>query len=104
MNKQISKRRFQFCDYNVSHNQLLIRSPKNKEFNTNIDIKFIGVSYLDIPTTMRGFLFSEPSIDEASKIKLNLPGTTLEIFGHEAEKWEKLKEAYNNENPFINLT
>lgn len=128
MNEQMSKRRFKFWDYNVSHNQLLIRSPKNEEFNTNIDIKFIGVSYLDIPTIMTGFFFSEPSIDEVSKVKVNLPAksesdnifvlsslnnryiivakfcgvseneldifeTTLEIFGHEAEKWEKLKEA-----------
>ncbi len=62
------KRRFKIWDYNISHSQMLIRSPKDDENNTNVDIKFIGVSYVNLPTVITDILFLEPSIEEISKI------------------------------------
>ena len=74
MNVQMSKRTFKLWDYNVSHNQLLIRSPKNEDINSNIDLKFVGVSYLNIPTLFEGCSFVEPSPDEIDEITYVLKG------------------------------
>jgi len=136
MNEQVSQRRFKVWDYNVSHNQLLIRSPKTEEFQTNIDIIFFGVSYLNLPTTMHGISLCESSVEEVNNIQLVFPNksdtdkvfvlsslnnkymvvaksckileneldifeTSLEIFGHEFEKWEKLKTAFHDEKNSI---
>ncbi|HEX3658754.1 MAG TPA: hypothetical protein VHV55_23380 [Pirellulales bacterium] len=48
----VSERRFRIWDYNVSHNQMLLRSPKSPEVAKNIDIVFWGVEYIGIPTTL----------------------------------------------------
>lgn len=47
-----SARAFMLWDYNVSHRQVLFRSPRNDEFNTNIDVVFWGVDYLTAPTRL----------------------------------------------------
>jgi hypothetical protein len=64
MNDKLAKRRFKLWDYNVSHNQLLIRSSKSENTNTNIDIKFIGVSYINLPATITDISFVEPISEE----------------------------------------
>jgi hypothetical protein len=132
MNVEMSKRTFKLWDYNVSHNQLLIRSPKNEDINSNIDLKFVGVSYLNIPTLFEGCSFVKPIPDEINKIAYILKGkfnldnifvistseeryivvakschfsennldifeTTLECFGHENLKWQKLKSIFSDE-------
>jgi len=51
-------RRFQVWDYQVSHGQLLIRSPQcpatnlEPEQKTNIDLIFWGVKYLSLPAVL----------------------------------------------------
>jgi len=52
-------RDFRVWDYNVSHDQLLIRSPKTPDRPTNIDIVFVGVRYMDIPTHFQCLEVSE---------------------------------------------
>jgi len=49
---KFSNRTFKLWEYRVSHDQLLLRSPKTEEMPTNIDIAFVGVKYLDLPTQL----------------------------------------------------
>lgn len=49
-----SNRRFRLWDYNVSHNQLLLRSPQTPGIPTNIDIVIWGVEYLDLASMLDG--------------------------------------------------
>jgi hypothetical protein len=49
---------FQLLDYSPTHNQLLIRSMKNKKRDYNIDIIFKGVQFLLIPSIFRGIEIS----------------------------------------------
>lgn len=49
-----SNRIFKLWDYSVSHQQLLIRSPKTPDIPTNIDLLFWGVKHLTIETMLRG--------------------------------------------------
>lgn len=53
-------RKFQLWDYWVSHAQLLIRSPYQDE-RPNVDLKFMSVSFIDIPS-----IFSEIKIEKAT--------------------------------------
>jgi hypothetical protein len=71
MKEQMSTRIFKIWDYNVSHNQLLIRSPRNESLGvaTNIDIKFRGVSHMNIPTSFNGCEIVEPNLEEINEIK-----------------------------------
>jgi hypothetical protein len=44
INLLTSNRKFKLWDYDVSHRQLLLRSPKSEKFDTNLDIIFLDVS------------------------------------------------------------
>jgi hypothetical protein len=55
-----SDRDFQLWDYTVSHAQLLLRSPATTAEPFNIDIVFLGVKELDLPTSMRGLTMTGP--------------------------------------------
>jgi hypothetical protein len=85
MNKvDFSGRVFQVWEYQVSHGQLLVRSPKtpatssSPERSTNVDISLFGVEYLALPRTMRGLeiVLAEPS--ELSTLS-NILGRTLDL-------------------------
>jgi len=49
-----SSRRFRLADYDMSHSQLLIRSPKNEKDDQNIDLIFQDVTHLDVDETFYG--------------------------------------------------
>jgi hypothetical protein len=70
---QMTERTFQMWDYHSSHSQLLLRSPKRPGITTNIDIKFFGVSYLNIPTIIRGCSIVEASAEEIEIVDALLP-------------------------------
>jgi hypothetical protein len=59
-NPRIDDRIFKVWEYQVSHGQLLIRSPKSPatgespERLTNIDLVCLGVEYLALPRIIRG--------------------------------------------------
>jgi len=62
------ERTFRLWEFNVSHNQLLLRSPKKKLQPRNIDIAFVGVGYVDIPTRLDGITLCQPNDDEIERI------------------------------------
>ena len=49
-----SSRHFKLWEYRVSFQQALIRSPATPEINTNIDLAFWGVEYLNISDEFHG--------------------------------------------------
>ena len=55
-----SDRDFQLWDYTVGHAQMLLRSPASIDEPFNIDIVFLGVEKLDIPTRMAGLTMMRP--------------------------------------------
>ena len=55
---------YRIIEYSATHNQLLIRSMKNKERAFNIDILFKGVSEILIPTKIDGLEISSKEIDD----------------------------------------
>lgn len=63
-------RRFQVWEYQVSHGQLLIRSPQAPaaqgwpECLTNIDLVCIDVDYMSLPRALNGVELVSPTSDE----------------------------------------
>jgi hypothetical protein len=49
-----AERDFRVWHYSVSHSSLLIRSPKGGATQTNIDLLFVGVEYVDLTHWLRG--------------------------------------------------
>ena len=47
-----SKRQFKLWDYNVSHQQLLLRSPRTGNETDNIDLVFWGVKHVCLPSVL----------------------------------------------------
>jgi hypothetical protein len=45
-------RRFRVWDFRVSHDQLLLRSPKTSDEPRNFDLIFVGVEYVGMPTKL----------------------------------------------------
>ena len=78
-----SSRIFKVWEYQVSHGQLLIRSPiapatpSAPEQVTNVDIVFHGVDYMALPRLMRGVAILEPTLDELSSLEVTL-GCSIE--------------------------
>lgn len=72
-----SNRRFQLWDYNVSHKQLLLRSPSSPEIAGNVDIVFWQVEYMALPTTLKEVLLASANEVERVAIKTAF-GTELE--------------------------
>lgn len=58
------QRVFQLWDFLVSHHQLLLRSPKDEENAMNLDIVFVGVEYLQLPTLLAGIRFVETTSED----------------------------------------
>ena len=54
MNELDGLRCFRLWEYRVSHGSLLLRSPKDAMFATNIDVAFVGVEYLRMSTRLPG--------------------------------------------------
>jgi hypothetical protein len=57
----VSDRRFSLWDYNVSHKQMLLRSPKSPDLQKNIDIVMWGVEYIDLATSFVDVAMTTPS-------------------------------------------
>lgn len=58
---------FQVLDYSPTHNQLLIRSMKNKNKDYNIDILVKGVLAILIPSIFKGIEISIEEINDSRK-------------------------------------
>ena len=70
MNINCDNRFFQIWKYHVSHPNLLVRSPKNREYKTNIDIIFYDVKLINLPSIFHGTRISSISqTDDMDLIK-----------------------------------
>lgn len=58
-----SKRTFKIWDYNVSHKQLLIRSPRTDGETKNIDVVFWGVEHIALETSFNGLSLRRSTSD-----------------------------------------
>ena len=61
-------RTFRLWDYNVSHDQLLLRSPITDEHDTNLDVVFWGVRYLQIPTRFQEIQITRGTNDDSMRL------------------------------------
>ncbi len=61
------KRSFRLWEFQVSHGQLLLRSPKSESESQNLDIVFAGVEYIELPTKMETVTLTEPSAEERER-------------------------------------
>jgi hypothetical protein len=68
----VSDRRFRLWDYNVSHNQVLIRSPKSIGVGTNVDIVIWGIEYIDMITILDGLTMATASLEECRRAERSL--------------------------------
>jgi len=75
-----SHRRFQMWKYTVSHKMLLLRSVKGDDHPTRIDVLFVGVSHVVLPTAFDGLRIERSGDDfrlagsdwEGSVVALNM--------------------------------
>jgi hypothetical protein len=65
---------YKILDYSISHNQLLIRSMRNKGKHHNIDIIFKGVSAMLIPCMLKGLEITSVEIQDDNKFLLGIDG------------------------------
>jgi hypothetical protein len=69
-----SDRVFKVWEYQVSHGQLLIRSPKAPatstapERLTNVDLVCSGVEYMSLPRVLHGVELAQPSREEVEQL------------------------------------
>lgn len=49
----LKNRKFKFWFYHVTHSEALIRSPKSENYDNNIDIHFIDITYIEMPSTLK---------------------------------------------------
>lgn len=67
---------FKLWEYQVSHGQLLIRSPKSQatlsspELLTNVDLVCLGVEYLAVPRLFRGLELVPPTPTELEALEV----------------------------------
>ncbi len=75
-----SERTFKVWEYQVSHGQLLIRSPKSPatgtepERVTNLDVVCLGVKYMAVPRAMKGLELAGPTDEEVTGLASVLGG------------------------------
>lgn len=65
----VSGRAFQVWDYNVSHKQLLIRSPASPDLAGNVDLVFWQVEFVAIPTAFHGLAIDLPTKVEKASVE-----------------------------------
>lgn len=62
-------RTFQIWDYKVSHQRMLVRSPKGPNNLRNVDLKFYGVCYVEASAIIRGLeIIDEPTDVETARV------------------------------------
>lgn len=65
-------RMFRLWDFRVSHDQLLLRSPKTETTPKNVDIAFVGVEYVDLPTKVPNPVLMSPEVSDLLKAQDSL--------------------------------
>ena len=72
-----SDRTFRLWDYNISHKQLLLRSPKSPSIAMNVDVVLWGVEYINICSKLKGILIVNPSSEEVAQVGQALEGESV---------------------------
>lgn len=93
MNDFCFERQFKFWYYQISHSEVIIRSPKNEEdmLYHNIDIYIGAVEYLEIPFRFDGLRITEATKEDVDYICLklgkNVPGEKVIVLNSENKKY-----------------
>lgn len=93
MNNIYFEREFKFWFYQISHSEVIIRSPKNEEdmLYHNIDIYIGAVEYLEIPFQFDGLRITEATKEDVDYICLKLgksvPGERVIVLISENKKY-----------------
>ena len=95
-------RTFQVWDYSPSHRTLLVRSPGTGDLPENFDLRFTGVSHVDLPT--RFTLTSISSVNLPSKEGLSREFLIIHTSGHGAVRAERLIAEENAKGLFEGLS
>lgn len=64
----LTGRTFRVWEFRVSHDQLLLRSPRTAQHSQNLDIIFAGVDYLDLPTKLGEIELTHPAADDLRRV------------------------------------
>lgn len=82
-----SDRTFRLWQFLVSHNQLLIRSPRSSVHCSNIDIVFWGVEYVEMPSHLKGVTMTANTTLEIEKAEtlIGKSDETSSVFVIESE-------------------
>ena len=63
-----SKRQFKLWDYNVSHQQLLLRSPRTGNETENLDVVFWGVKHVCLPSILEEISLRLATTDQVERL------------------------------------
>lgn len=75
----LRNRRFRVWDYRVSHDQLLIRSPRSEHQTRNVDVLFAGVEYLELATMFEELEIAAPTNADLARVQAaHRPGVQLD--------------------------
>jgi hypothetical protein len=83
-------RKFQIWLYSVSHGQLLLRSPKGQNYQSQVDVLFKNVAFIQLPALFNGLAISELSLTEFEALNLSsglLPVGDRKCFKLEGDGW-----------------
>jgi len=84
-------RNFQVWLYSVSHGHLLLRSTKDKNHRTQIDVLFKNVSLMQLPASFSELAISEMSLEEFQSLNLStgrFPMEGRKYFSLEGDSWQ----------------
>lgn len=65
----LTGRYFEVWEFRVSHEQLLLRSPRTKEQPRNIDVIFGGVDYMELPSKLGEIEIVEPTEADLTRVR-----------------------------------
>jgi len=102
---QRSERTFQVWEYQVSHQRLLIRSPRKPaaeerpELTTNLDISCWGVEYMAIPKLFRGLELDSPTSSEIQHLEMllgrTIPAKRILILSSQGKRFSLVAESFS---------
>jgi hypothetical protein len=75
MSHDLAGREFQFWQFTVSHESLLVRSPMGDGAASNVDLMFVGVEYVELPRLLDSLQIDTPTADEVRHVGQRLGRT-----------------------------
>src|SRR5262249_3878557 len=62
-------RSFQIWAYHISHARMVIRSSRGEGHPRNLDMVFLGVDYLSLPSRLEGLEIAEPTAADLDRVR-----------------------------------